>query len=166
MAKKKPTTHHNIAKQSQSESGADKRLRDLTLKEIQEYKYSLDLLCNKMREHGFDPEAKDMSSFVYKNKLSERKLQKWRLAVPEIEEAHKDMVEAIHINRRTLWAERRLSESCFLRYARRYDPSEKEDDDYQKQLKQIEDAQRALTVLMQQIPLSDRVPACVDEHRK
>ncbi len=92
-------------------------IREVTLGELREHPETLDLLVNEIVEFAYSDKAKDMASFYRAYRACPMKFHEWRKIFKSLDDALKELQYQVHIYRRELWADRKMAENCFLRYA-------------------------------------------------
>ncbi len=87
-------------------------------------------LITAVRAFGYMDHAIDVGQFCMEYQISVDKFRKWRLKLPELQAAHEEMKQVIHIRRRMRWGGKTFDKDCFLRYAHNYAEEERALDEY------------------------------------
>jgi hypothetical protein len=81
--------------------------------------------------------------------------ERWRKAIPELEQAFKDMKDTIHVRRRIMWGDRNLVENNFLRYAHQYRAEEALLDKYHADLKKASSHEPPKAIQYEAVPVKE-----------
>ena len=107
----------------------------LDLQYLRESPEVLKKFCDVVKEFGYmNPEASNVSTFMLASRIPQRTLERWKEELPELDEAFKEMKQAIFARRKLAWDRKILSDTCYLRDAHKYGPEEDELNKYHANL--------------------------------
>ena len=105
-------------------------IRDVDFKELKECPETLELVVNEIIEFAYSNKAKTLGSFYREYRANQNRFNIWRKDLPALDEALKELQAQVHIYRSELWTDKKMADTCFLRYAYLHDESEREIDKY------------------------------------